>query len=179
MPYEGCTLVSLQTQPTPPTYHSHAFYSLHLPRRQPRFKDDVVVLENSKAESYDHILRPQHPATIQLNLDPGRIVPYDLDSRIQHDSEAVQIIGVVTEHVSLPLDEALESTLVYAKMGFLRKTASLVFECKVVRLEGTSWMGSMWEEYQGDSPKMKRSKMFVPGFVHIRNRRYSIPRPFH
>jgi len=171
-------LVSQQTRTTSITYHSHAFYSLHLPRRQPRFKNDLIVLENSKAESYDHILRPQNFPTFQLNLNPGRVVPYHLNCRIQHDSETIRIIGMVKERMSLPLDKALEPTLIYAEMVFLREPARPRFECEVVRLEGISRVGPTWKEYRGDSPMMMRSKMFVLAFVHTRNRRYSIPRPF-
>jgi len=119
-------------------HHSHALYSLHLPRRQHRFENDLIVLENSKAKSYDRVLRPQNFPTFQLNLDPGHAVPYDLNGRIQHDSETIRIIRMVTEWVSLPPDEVLEPTLIYAEMIFLREPARRCFECEVVRLEGTS-----------------------------------------
>ena len=111
-PTNGTRYIGQQTKQMDTTYHSHAFYSLHLPRRQPRFKNHLIVLENPKAESYDRILCPQNLPTIQLNLDPRRVVSNDLNSRIQHDSETIGIIGVVAERTSLLLDEVVEPTLI-------------------------------------------------------------------
>jgi hypothetical protein len=92
------------------------------------------MLKNSKAKSHNHILRPQNSPTLQLNFNPGRVVPYDLNSRIQHDPETVRIVGMVTELIGLCLDKALEPTLIYAEMVLLREPARCVFECEVMCL---------------------------------------------
>ena len=117
------------------SYHRHAFYSLHLPRWQPRLENDLIVLENSKAKSHNRILRPQNSPALQLNFDPGRVIPYDLNGRIQHDPGAIRIIGMAAELVSLLLHEPFEPTLVYAEMVLLREPARRDFKCEVVCLE--------------------------------------------
>ena len=117
------------------THHSHTFYSLYFPRWKSRFKNDFIVLENSEAESHDGILRLQNFPTFQLNLDPGRAAPYDLNGRIQHDPETVRIVRVVKELTSLLLNDALEPALIHTEMVFRREPTGCGFECEVVRLE--------------------------------------------
>ena len=135
------------------TYHRHAFYSLHLPRWQPRFKNNFIVLENSKAKGHNHILRPQNPPAFQLDFDPGRVMSYDLNGRIQHDPETARIVGMVTELVNLFLGEALEPTLIYAKVVLLRKSARCGFECEVMCLGRRSPGNPSWEEIRDTYPR--------------------------
>jgi hypothetical protein len=79
-----------------------------------------------------------------LSFDPGRVVPYDLNSGIQHDPETIRMVGMVTELMSLLLDEALESALIHTEMVFLREPARCDFEREVVRLEGRLSVDPTW-----------------------------------
>jgi len=125
------------------------------------------------------MLRPQNSPALQLNFDPGRAVPYDLDSRIQHDPEPIRIAGMVTELIGLCLDKALEPTLIYTEVVLLREPAGCVFEREVMCLQNELYTGDFARrEQQRDLPKTKRSKTFVPAFARTQNQRHNTPQPF-
>jgi len=56
----------------------HAFCRIHL-------GTDLNVQVDSEVESHNRLPHPKNSAAFQSDFDTGRVVPYDLRSRAQHD----------------------------------------------------------------------------------------------